>query len=201
MMPKAVKKIPHKLMRELVFSTVKMVNSIRRPRGVHPVMLARQIVTGRRMRLPPYPPGTCVYGVKGDTSSDVEVMQTFDGICLRLNDKGGGHFVYNIQTQKRNAACCVIGSANKMPLPMTSTVIQILNLGAAREKTNAPEGIVFADGYGCATIIHDYVEDDEDSVAEDDDKSYETSDNSTMEVHSLDEFKLIGESYGVPRSL
>ena len=34
MMPRQVKKIPHKLMRELVFSTVKMVNSIRQPGGV-----------------------------------------------------------------------------------------------------------------------------------------------------------------------
>ena len=187
MMPKQVKKIPHKLMRELVFSTVKMVNSIRRPGGVHPVMSARHIVTGRRMKLPPYPPGTCVYGVKGDTSSDVEVMRTFDGIYLRPNDEGGGHFVYNIMTQERNSSCRVIGGANKMPLPMTEACIKILNLGAEREKTAAPDGVVFADGYGKATI-HDYVEDDEDSIAEDDDKSYETSDDSTIEGdHDIDE--------------
>ena len=146
MMPREVKIIPHKLMRELVFSTVKMVNSIRRPGGVHPVMSARQIVTGRRMRLPPYPPGTCVYGVKGNTSSDVEEMRTFDGIYLRPNDEGGGHFVYNIMTQERNSSCRVIGSADKMPLPMTEACIKILNIGAEQEKTDAPEGVVFADG-------------------------------------------------------
>ena len=74
-----------------------------------------------------------------------------------------------------------------MPLPMTEACIKILNLGAEREKTAAPDGVVFADGYGKATI-HDYVEDDEDSIAEDDDKSYETSDDSTIEGdHDIDE--------------
>ena len=131
-------------MRELVSSTVKMVNSIRRPGDVHPVMLARQIVTGRNMILSPYLPGSCVYGVKGGASRNVEEMQTFDGIYLCPNDEGGEHFVYNVMTQERNSACQVIGSANKKPLPMTDVMIQILNSGAAMEKTNAPEGTVFA---------------------------------------------------------
>ena len=70
---------------------------------------------------------------------------------------------------------------------MTDACIQILNIGANWEKTDAPEGVVFTDGYGHANV-HDYVEDDEDSIAEDDDKSYETSDDSTMEGdHDIDE--------------
>ena len=172
MIPKEIKKILHKLIRELVFSTVKMVNSIRRPGGgggVHPVMSARQIVTRRRMILPPYPPKSCVYGVKGGILSYVDEMQTFDGIYLRPNDEGGGNFVYNISTKERNSACRVIRSANKKPLPMTDMMIQILNLGATREKTDAPEGTVFTNACG-HTTIQDYVEDDVDSIANDDDK-------------------------------
>ena len=52
MLPKRIKRIPVRLMRELVMSTVKMINSIRRKGGVHPVMSPRQIITGRRMKLP-----------------------------------------------------------------------------------------------------------------------------------------------------
>ena len=80
-------------------------------------------------------------------------------IVITVLRRGGGHFVYNIMTQERNSSCQVIGAANKMPLPMTEACIKILNIGAEQEKTDAPDGVVFADGYGKATI-HDYVEDD-----------------------------------------
>ena len=85
-------------MRELFISTIKLINSIRRKGGVHPVMSSRQIVTGRKLVLPPYPPGAFVYTVKGDSSNSVDEMRTFDAMYLRLNDKGGGHFVYIIDT-------------------------------------------------------------------------------------------------------
>ena len=83
---------------------------------------------------------------------------------------------------------CYIGSANKKPLPMTDMMIQILlNLGETREKTDAPEGTVFTNACG-HTTIQDYVEDDVDSIANDDDKSYETSDDSTIEGdHDIEE--------------
>ena len=66
MLPKKIKRIPSRLMRELVISTIKIIDSIRRKGGVHPVMSSRQIVTGRKLVLPPYPPGAFVYAVKGD---------------------------------------------------------------------------------------------------------------------------------------
>ena len=56
MLPKKIKRISARLMRELVASTVKMINSIRRKGRVHPVMSPRLIVIGRKMVLPPYPP-------------------------------------------------------------------------------------------------------------------------------------------------
>ena len=45
MMPKKIKKVPASLMKELVTSSVDMVNFIRRKGGVHPVMSAGQIIT------------------------------------------------------------------------------------------------------------------------------------------------------------
>ena len=65
------KRIPARLMRELVVSTVKMINSIRRKGGVHPVMSPRLIDTGRKMVLPSYSPKSYVYGVKGGTTNSL----------------------------------------------------------------------------------------------------------------------------------
>ena len=62
MLSKRIKCIPVRLMRKLVMSTIKMINPIRRKGGVHPVMSSRHIITGMRMKLPPYPPGSCVWG-------------------------------------------------------------------------------------------------------------------------------------------
>ena len=113
-------------MRELVLSTVKMINSIRRKGRVHPVISQRQIVTGRKMVLPSYLPGTYVYAVKGGTTNSIDNIRTFAALYLRPNDKGGGHFVYNIATMQRCLACRVIG-INKKPIPMTDLIIITIN--------------------------------------------------------------------------
>lgn len=80
-------------MRELIIFTIKMINSIKRKEGVHPVMSPRQIVTGRKLVLPPYPLGAVVYAVKGDSLNSIDEMRTFDALYLRPNADGGGHFV------------------------------------------------------------------------------------------------------------
>ena len=71
MLRKKIKRIPAQLMRKLVVSTVKMINSIRRKGGVHPVMSPRLIDTGRKMVLPSYSPKSYVYGVKGGTTNSL----------------------------------------------------------------------------------------------------------------------------------
>ena len=98
MLLKKIKRIPARLMRELVVSTVNMINSIKRKGGVHPVMSLRLIVTGGKMIMLPYPPGSYIYGVKGGTTNSIDNMRTFPTLYLCPNDEGGGHFVYNIHT-------------------------------------------------------------------------------------------------------
>ena len=170
-LPKEIKRIPTRLMRELVVSTVKMINSIRRKSGVHPVMSSRQVVTGRRMVLPPFPPGSCVYAVRGGTTNSVDNMRTFTALYLRPNVKRDGHFVYSINTMQRSFACRVIG-INKKPIPMDNNVIATINKPARKEL----QGIEFAD-INLKTTVNDYKDRgyDSDSDFEDDDKSYETS--------------------------
>ena len=82
MLPKKIKQIPARLMRELVVSTVNMINSIGRKGEVHPVMSPRQIVTNRKLVLPSYPPGAFMYAVKGGTKNSIDNMRIFDALYL-----------------------------------------------------------------------------------------------------------------------
>ena len=176
MLPKEIKRIPTRLMRKLVMYTVQMINSIRRKGDVHPVMSPRHIITGRRMKLQPYPPGSCVFAIRGGTTNSVDHMRSFGTLYLRPNDEGGGHFVSNIGTMQRCSVCRVIG-INKKPIPMTENVIDTINKQAGEEMN----GIKFAD-INLKTIVNNYEarDDDSESDFEDDDKSYETSDDSAV---------------------
>ena len=177
-LPTEIKQMPAWLMRELVVSTVKMINLIRRKEGVHPAMSPRQIVTGRKMVLPLYPPGSCVYAVKGGTTNSIDNMRTFATLYLRLNNEGGGHVVYyNINTMQRCSACRVIG-INKKLIPITNHVIDTINKQTAEELQR-----IKSVNIDIRATINDYEErgNDSDSNFEYDDKLYETSDDSTVD--------------------
>ena len=136
------------------------------------------------MVIPPYPPGSYVYAVYGNHTNSIDDMRTFDALYLRPNNEGGGHFVYNNATNNTNSTCRAIGS-NKKPIPMTDTIINIINLHANKEKV--PEGTEYRnmDGH---TTVSDYNEDDDDSEFDEDDKLYETSDDSLIEGdHEVDD--------------
>ena len=95
-------------------------------------MSPRRIVTGMKMVLPPYPPDSYVYGVKSGTTNSNDNSRTFAALYLRLNDEGGGHFVYNIRTMQRYSACQVIG-IDKKPIPMGEDLIELINKQASEE--------------------------------------------------------------------
>ena len=80
MLPIGIKRIPKRLMMEIVHATTAMMNSIHRKGGVHTTMSPRTIVTGKRLKILPYPPGLFVYGVHGNSSNSVDKMQTFDAL-------------------------------------------------------------------------------------------------------------------------
>ena len=143
---------------------------------MHPVMSAGQIITGKKMVIPLYPPGSYVYAVYGNHTNSIDNMRTHDVLYLCPNKEGGGHFVYNVNTNKKNSTCRVIGS-NKKPIPMSNIIIDLINLRASKEE-ETPEGTVCQnmDGH---TTVDNY--NDDDSEPDEDDKSYETSDDSTIE--------------------
>ena len=146
------KQVPAQLMRELVVSTVKMINSIRRKGRVHLVMSPRLIVTKRKIVLPPYPPKSHVYGVKGGTTNNTDNWRTFPALYLRPNDERGRHFVYNIHTIQRCSACQVIG-IKKKPILMGNNVIETINTQVLEELCS----VEFAD-INIETTINNYEE-------------------------------------------
>ena len=142
-------------------------------------MSPRQIITGSKMVLPSYPPGSYVYAVKGGITNSIDNMRTFVALYLRPNNEGEGYFVYNIVTMQKNSVCRVIG-INKKPIPMTDLIIDIINKQAKEEQ----QEIEFSD-INMRTTVNDYKEcgndsdsdSDSDFDFEDDDKSYKTSDD------------------------
>ena len=126
MLLKKIKQISTRIMKELVVSAVKMINSIRGKGEVHPVISPRLIVTGRKMVLSSYPPGSYVHGVKGGSTNSIDNIRTFSALYLHPNDEGGGHFVYNTHTMQMCSTCRVIGIKKKTS-PMDNNVIETIN--------------------------------------------------------------------------
>jgi hypothetical protein len=127
-------KVPKRLLMEVVYTVVQLMNATNRKGGVHPTMSPRQIVTGKKLLIPPFMPGAYVYRVPGGSSNSVEKSRTFDALYLRPNDGGDGHFVYNISTKQRNSVPRVIGLEGK-GIPMTYEIINTI-MNRARVKTN-----------------------------------------------------------------
>jgi hypothetical protein len=93
-------KIPRRLSMEIIYAIVPLMNAVTRKGGVHPTMSPREIVTGKKLVIPPFVPGTFVYRVPGGSSSGTDKFRSFEALYLRPNGGGGGHFVYNINTNK-----------------------------------------------------------------------------------------------------
>ena len=85
MLPKKIKRIPAWLMRELVASIVKMINSIRRKGRLHPVMSPRLIVTSRKMVLPPHSKWVELYQHFISTVHELYMNCTWTVLELYLN--------------------------------------------------------------------------------------------------------------------
>ena len=143
-------KVPKRLLMEVVYTVVQLMNAVNRKGGVHPTMSPRQIITGKKLLIPPYMPGAYVYGVPGGSSNSVEKSRTFDALYLRPNDGGGGHFVYNITTKQRNSVPRVIGIEGK-GIPMTDDIINTINEQGRSE--GQPDGLIFGDMDNLTTIL------------------------------------------------
>jgi hypothetical protein len=193
-------KIPKRLMMELIYTIVQLVNAVKRKGGVHPTMSPRQIITGKKLIIPPYVPGALVYGVPGGSTNATGKFRAFDALYLRPNDGGGGHFVYNIGTKQRNSVPRVIGMEGK-GIPMTNEIIKTINDQGNDE--NQPDGIIFGNINNITTILDLEAGDEGEEEPEfDDDNASDRSylpkdDDSTLSGdHDLPDFHQDNEPQG-----
>jgi hypothetical protein len=98
---------------------------------------AREIVTGRKLRLPPHEIGQFVHSSVGETSNLTNVYRTFESLYIGCNDNGSGHYVFDIHTGCRKSV------ARVTPLPMPQRVTDRINAMGLHDKQ--PKDIVIGD--------------------------------------------------------
>ena len=84
------RKIPKRLVIEMVERVVILLNSIPREGGIHQILSPREIVTEKRFHCPEWPIGQYGQGMIGGTNS-IEKERSVDILYLGRNDNGSGH--------------------------------------------------------------------------------------------------------------
>jgi hypothetical protein len=131
------KRLPRRFLIEIVYKTVILINSLTRKGGVSEFLSAREIVTGRKLRLPPHEIGQFVHSSVGETSNLTDVYRTFESLYIGRNDNGSGHYVFDIRTGCRKSV------ARVTPLPMPQRVTDRINAMGLHDKQ--PKDIVIGD--------------------------------------------------------
>jgi hypothetical protein len=131
------KRIPRRFLIEIVYKTVILINSLMRKGGVSEFLSAREIITGKKLRLPPHEIGQFVHASVGETSNLTDVYRTFESLYIGRNDNGSGHYVFDVRTGCRKSVPRVT------PLPMPERVVERINAMGLHNKQ--PEDIVIGD--------------------------------------------------------
>ena len=92
-------KIPKRLVIEIVKSVMILVNSLPRCGGVHNTMSSRELVTGKTLKMPKCKIGKYVHE-HHPTSNDTKKPRTLDGLYLRPNNNGTGHWIFKLKTKQ-----------------------------------------------------------------------------------------------------
>jgi hypothetical protein len=114
-----------------------LINSLVRKGGVSQLLSPREIITGRKLRLPPYEVGQFVHASVGETNNQTDEYRTFKALYIGRNDNGSGHHVFDITTARRKS------TARVTPLPMPQRVVDRINAIGLHDKQ--PEDIVIGD--------------------------------------------------------
>jgi hypothetical protein len=131
------KRIPRRFLIEIVYKTVILINSLMRKGGVSEFLSAREIITGKKLRLPPHEMGQLVHGPVGETSNLTDVYRTFKALYIGRNDNGSGYYVFDIRTGCRKSVPRVA------PLPIPQRVTDRINAMGLHDKQ--PEDIIIGD--------------------------------------------------------
>jgi hypothetical protein len=158
------KKLPKRFLIELVYRVTMLMNYLPKKGGSHHIISPRELITGKKLRVPEHHIGQYVQGHTGGTS-DTCKERSVDPLYIGQADNGSGHVVFKLSTKQPV-------SVNRVTV-ITPTADHIKFVNDMAEAENQPEGLEFADINGKVTL-EDFMDgidddDDDDSNASDDD--------------------------------
>ena len=169
------KQLPRRFLIEVIYKTVILINSLMRKGGVSQFLSSREIITGKKLRLPPHEIGQFVHASVGETSNMTDEYRTFESLYIGRNDNGSGHYVFDIRTGCRKSVPRVT------PLPMPQRVTDRINAMGLHDKQ--PEGIVIGDRNDQQTV-DDYnigLDENEEDIDDATDASFDPVEDNDIE--------------------
>jgi hypothetical protein len=139
-----------------------LLNSIPKKGGIHRIIPPRELITGKKLRVPEHHIGQYVQGHTGG-NNDTGKERSVDALYIGRADNGSAHVIFKLSTKQRV-------SVNRVTV-ITPTADHIKLVEDIAEAENQPEGLEFANINGKATL-DDFIEginDSDDSNASDDD--------------------------------
>jgi hypothetical protein len=122
------KRLPRRLLIEIVYKTIIMIVSIVRKGGVSTFLSSREIITGVKLKLPPHEIGQFVYASVGENNNETDVYRTFAALYIGRSDNGSGHHVFDIRTGRKKSTPRVTA------LPMPQYVTDRINSMGKHDK-------------------------------------------------------------------
>ena len=110
------KRLPRAITIEMASKATTLINSFNRKRNVHPVLSAREIVTGQRFVTPIYHFGDLVMAYNTKASNDTGTQRAVYLLYIRPNDAGTARYIYNMTTKQVISSPKVITKEMDKPL-------------------------------------------------------------------------------------
>jgi hypothetical protein len=132
-----------------------LMNSLPKKSGIHRIISPKELITGKKLRVPGHHTGQYVQGHTGGTS-DTGKESSVNALYIGRADNGSGHVVFKLSTKQHV-------SVNRETV-ITPIADHIKFVNDMAEADNQPEGLEFADINGKVTL-----EDFMDGIGNDDD--------------------------------
>jgi hypothetical protein len=94
------KKLPIRFLIELVSRVTMLMNSIHKKGGIHRIISPKELITGKKLRVPEHHIGQYVQGHTGG-NTDTGKESSVDALYIGRANNGSGHVVFKLSTKQR----------------------------------------------------------------------------------------------------
>jgi hypothetical protein len=158
------KKLPKRFLIELVYRVTMLINYLPKKGGIPRIISPRELVTGKKLRVPDHHIGQYVQGIQ-EVLSIQEKKDLWTHCTLVWADNGEGHIVFKLSTKQ-------LVSVNRVTV-ITPTADRAKFVNDMADGENQPEGLEFAE-INCKVTLEDFLDDinDDDDVSNASDDDY-----------------------------